>query len=121
MSHSRPSRSHRVDVAVSTVPFAHEIDARGDMTSVRMVCLHLIAEYARHNGHADMPREALDSRGKRAAPLCPGSRPRSCTSRATPPPWRSGANVAAFTLGNALGAWFGGVTIVAGLGHASPI
>ncbi|RBQ19672.1 MFS transporter [Spongiactinospora rosea] len=33
----------------------------------------------------------------------------------------SGANIAAFNLGNALGAWLGGVTIGAGLGFTSPI
>ena len=33
----------------------------------------------------------------------------------------SGANIAAFNLGNALGAWLGGVTIAAGLGYTSPI
>ena len=48
------------DEAVSTVPLTHEIDVRGDVMSLRMVYLHLIAEYARHNGHADLLREALD-------------------------------------------------------------
>jgi MFS transporter, DHA1 family, inner membrane transport protein len=33
----------------------------------------------------------------------------------------SGANIAAFNLGNALGAWAGGVAITAGLGYTSPI
>ncbi|WP_247827538.1 MFS transporter [Arthrobacter antioxidans] len=33
----------------------------------------------------------------------------------------SGANIGAFNLGNALGAWIGGVTITAGLGYTSPI
>lgn len=33
----------------------------------------------------------------------------------------SGANIGAFNLGNALGAWVGGVTITAGLGYTSPI
>jgi len=33
----------------------------------------------------------------------------------------SGANIAAFNLGNALGAWIGGLTIAAGLGYTSPI
>ncbi|MBD8517339.1 MFS transporter [Plantibacter sp. CFBP 8804] len=37
------------------------------------------------------------------------------------PTLASGANIAAFNLGNALGAWFGGVTITAGLGYTSPI
>jgi hypothetical protein len=33
---------------------------RGPDRSVRWVLLHLIEEYARHNGHADLLREALD-------------------------------------------------------------
>jgi DHA1 family inner membrane transport protein len=37
------------------------------------------------------------------------------------PTMASGANIAAFNLGNALGAWIGGVTITAGLGYTSPI
>lgn len=37
------------------------------------------------------------------------------------PTLASGANIAAFNLGNALGAWAGGVAITAGLGYTSPI
>ncbi|MEH1165047.1 MFS transporter [Micromonospora sp. CPCC 205539] len=37
------------------------------------------------------------------------------------PTLASGANIAAFNLGNALGAWVGGVTIAAGLGYTAPI
>lgn len=37
------------------------------------------------------------------------------------PTLASGANIAAFNLGNAIGAWLGGVTIAAGLGYVSPI
>jgi MFS transporter, DHA1 family, inner membrane transport protein len=37
------------------------------------------------------------------------------------PTLASGANIAAFNLGNALGAWAGGVGITAGLGYTSPI
>lgn len=33
----------------------------------------------------------------------------------------SGANIAAFNVGNAFGAWIGGITIAAGLGYASPL
>jgi DHA1 family inner membrane transport protein len=33
----------------------------------------------------------------------------------------SGANIGAFNVGNALGAWIGGLTITAGLGYTSPI
>ncbi|PZF99584.1 MFS transporter [Micromonospora deserti] len=37
------------------------------------------------------------------------------------PTLASGANIAAFNVGNALGAWVGGVTISAGLGYTAPI
>ncbi|TQL69874.1 DHA1 family inner membrane transport protein [Nocardioides albertanoniae] len=37
------------------------------------------------------------------------------------PTLASGANIAAFNLGNALGAWIGGVTLAAGLGYTSPL
>jgi uncharacterized damage-inducible protein DinB len=48
------------DQAVASVPFTHEIDVRGHVISLRMVYVHLIGEYARHNGHADLLRQALD-------------------------------------------------------------
>jgi len=48
------------DEAVASLSFTHEIDVRGDAMSLRMIYVHLIGEYARHNGHADLLREALD-------------------------------------------------------------
>lgn len=50
----------RADEAVAAVPFTHEIDFRGDTMSLRMVYVHLIGEYSRHNGHADLLRQVLD-------------------------------------------------------------
>ncbi|HWM39787.1 MAG TPA: DUF664 domain-containing protein, partial [Streptomyces sp.] len=32
----------------------------GEDVSLRLVMLHLIHEYARHNGHADLLREGID-------------------------------------------------------------
>jgi len=37
------------------------------------------------------------------------------------PTLASGSNIAAFNVGNALGAWLGGLTITAGLGYTSPL
>lgn len=37
------------------------------------------------------------------------------------PTLASGANIGAFNLGNALGAWIGGVTLAAGFGYTSPL
>lgn len=48
------------DAAVADVPFSYEIEVRGEVMSLRMVYVHLIGEYARHNGHADLLRQALD-------------------------------------------------------------
>jgi hypothetical protein len=35
-------------------------DRGGDRTSLRFVLVHMIGEYARHNGHADLVRQVLD-------------------------------------------------------------
>jgi hypothetical protein len=35
-------------------------DRRGDDVSLRWILVHMIEEYARHNGHADLLREGLD-------------------------------------------------------------
>ncbi len=37
-----------------------EGDQDGDRVSLRWILCHLIEEYARHNGHADLLREAID-------------------------------------------------------------
>ena len=34
--------------------------ANEESYSLRLVYVHMIAEYARHNGHADLLREVLD-------------------------------------------------------------
>jgi len=47
------------DRAVAGIDFEHTISHHGDM-SLRMVYVHMIQEYARHNGHADLLREAID-------------------------------------------------------------
>ncbi len=51
----------------------------------------------------------------------PGLQMRVMSFAPDAPTMASGANIAAFNLGNALGAWLGGVTISAGLGYTSPI
>ena len=35
-------------------------DADGELIDVRWIYVHMIEEYARHNGHADLLREAID-------------------------------------------------------------
>jgi hypothetical protein len=48
------------DAAVADLDFDHTVEVHGDTFSLRMIYLHLIYEYARHNGHADLLRESID-------------------------------------------------------------
>jgi uncharacterized damage-inducible protein DinB len=49
------------DKAVAGLPLEHEFTTeRGSTLSLRWVYLHMIEEYARHNGHADLIRERID-------------------------------------------------------------
>ncbi|MEV4638573.1 DinB family protein [Actinoplanes sp. NPDC049548] len=49
--------------AAADLPLDHEFSYDGrPPTSLRWVYLHMIEEYARHNGHADLLRERIDGR-----------------------------------------------------------
>ena len=48
------------DKAVAELPLDHEFTHRDRRFSLRWVYLHMIEEYARHNGHADLIRERID-------------------------------------------------------------
>ena len=49
------------DESVKQMDFDATFDAgHGERWSLRMMYVHLIGEYARHNGHADLLREAID-------------------------------------------------------------
>ena len=51
----------RIRREITAVPLDNEYtDKRGKTFSLRWVYLHMIEEYARHNGHADLLREAID-------------------------------------------------------------
>jgi hypothetical protein len=51
----------RIRVEIGSVPLDFEYtDPRGKTFSLRWVYVHMIEEYARHNGHADLIREAID-------------------------------------------------------------
>lgn len=47
---------------VAAAPSLDDQGVRGDATpvSLRWIILHMLVEYARHNGHADLIREAVD-------------------------------------------------------------
>lgn len=48
------------DETTAGLDFEHPIDARGEPMSLRAVYIHMCAEYARHNGHADLLRQCID-------------------------------------------------------------
>ena len=48
------------DEAVRTLSLDHTFEGRNGPISLRWVYVHMIEEYARHNGHADLLRERLD-------------------------------------------------------------
>lgn len=48
------------DEVAAGLPFEHTFERYGEAFSLRMTYVHMIAEYARHNGHADLLREAID-------------------------------------------------------------
>jgi uncharacterized damage-inducible protein DinB len=50
----------RSDEAVAGMDFAGTFDVGGEAFSLRMVYVHMIYEYSRHNGHADLLRESID-------------------------------------------------------------
>ena len=48
------------DEAVLALPLDHTFAGRNGPISLRWVYVHMIEEYARHNGHADLLRETID-------------------------------------------------------------
>ena len=47
-------------IAAAPLDLDLDVQARDHVMSLRMVYLHVIHEYSRHNGHADLIREAVD-------------------------------------------------------------
>ena len=48
------------DEAVAGLDFDHILPTRDAEMSLRMMYVHMISEYARHNGHGDILRETID-------------------------------------------------------------
>ena len=48
------------DAAVAGLDFDDAFDVHGQPHSLRLIYVHMIAEYSRHNGHADLLRESID-------------------------------------------------------------
>lgn len=53
-------RSRAVVAAAPSLEQTGATERRGQPFTLRWVLMHMIAEYARHNGHADLLRERLD-------------------------------------------------------------
>jgi hypothetical protein len=53
-------RSRAILAAGDLDAMAAGVTRQGETFSLRWIVLHMIEEYARHNGHADLLREALD-------------------------------------------------------------
>ena len=49
-----------VDLVAARYGLDHAFNRRGETWSIRTLYLHLIEDWARHNGHADLIREAID-------------------------------------------------------------
>jgi uncharacterized damage-inducible protein DinB len=56
------AHARRIERAAESLDVTAWAPRWGEEVSLRMVLLHMIHEYARHNGHADLIREGIDGR-----------------------------------------------------------
>ncbi|MFD3542951.1 DinB family protein [Streptomyces sp. NPDC058662] len=54
------AHARRIEAAAASLDVAAYAPGWDEEASLRLLMLHLIHEYARHNGHADFLREAID-------------------------------------------------------------
>ncbi|WP_104481921.1 DinB family protein [Actinokineospora auranticolor] len=52
--------ARRIEATVDSLDNVYRYERRDMDISLRAVMMHMIGEYARHNGHADLLREAVD-------------------------------------------------------------
>ncbi|MET9021576.1 DinB family protein [Actinopolymorpha sp. NPDC004070] len=52
--------SRRIEAAAESLDLVVHVPRWGEDVSLRLVMLHMIHEYARHSGHADLLREGID-------------------------------------------------------------
>ena len=52
--------ARRLEAAAESLDVEVYVDSWGENVSLRLIMLHLMHEYARHNGHADLLREGID-------------------------------------------------------------
>jgi hypothetical protein len=60
--HAECARSREIVAAAPSLDATGTLIRTGEPVSLRRILLHMIAEYARHNGHADLLRERIDGR-----------------------------------------------------------
>ncbi len=53
-------QSRRIELAASSLDVISYQPRWGEDVSLRLVMIHVMLEYGRHNGHADLLREAID-------------------------------------------------------------
>ena len=58
--HAEVGHARRLEAAAASLDVEVYVDGWGEDVSLRMIMLHLMHEYARHNGHADLLREGID-------------------------------------------------------------
>jgi uncharacterized damage-inducible protein DinB len=54
------ARAREIELAAESLEVTGYVPKWGENVSLRLVMLHLIHEYSRHNGHADFLREGID-------------------------------------------------------------
>ncbi|WP_443333542.1 DinB family protein [Streptomyces sp. CB00455] len=54
------AHARRIEAAAPSLDVTAYVPSWGKDASLRLIMLHLVHEYARHNGHADLLREAVD-------------------------------------------------------------
>ena len=88
---------------------------------VLSVLVVVLVVFALTSGNQPMTIASMVLLGGFGFATVPGLQMRVMKYANNAPTLASGANIGAFNVGNALGAWMGGVTITAGLGYTSPI
>jgi hypothetical protein len=58
--HTECDHARRIEASVASLDTTFSVPAWESEASLRTLLLHLIHEYARHNDHADLIREAID-------------------------------------------------------------
>jgi DHA1 family inner membrane transport protein len=86
-----------------------------------LVLTAVLAIFALTAGNQIMAMVSLVLMGGVGFATVPGLQMRVMAHAEAAPTLASGANIAAFNVGNALGAWIGGLTLAAGLGYTSPL